>query len=309
MQSGKHGHRRMRHSFGLPALVAGCFAVAFLVTVAARAAASEPAATPQDAASGFVIVGPVDMAWGSSTGVTVGAAAIANNSSHTGNLSLHLWATPMISGPPTVNQLLNFQDLGGISLGTLKAGAQLTNVSHQGLAFTEPQPKGCYYVELALLNETVLVDIFANSRGGTPTTSGYDLYAFGNGVTCPPATSCAPGSLNGCLNTGRFQVTAAYYNASGGKAQGQVLSFNGARAESDESVFYYFTDPSNFEMGVKVLDACALNNFFWVFIGGLTNQGWEVNVLDTKTGNVKNYNNDLGTTTVTTTDTAALPCP
>jgi hypothetical protein len=62
-------------------------------------------------------------------------------------------------------------------------------------------------------------------------------------------------------------------------------------------------------MGIKVLDACAVNNFFWVFIGGLTNQGWEVNILDTKTGTSKFYSNDLNITTLTTADTAALPCP
>ncbi|HLX09402.1 MAG TPA: hypothetical protein VKY89_16235 [Thermoanaerobaculia bacterium] len=71
-----------------------------------------------------------------------------------------------------------------------------------------------------------------------------------------------------------------------GKSQAQVLSFTGERAESDESVFYYFADPSNFELGVKVLDACALTSSFWVFIGGLTNQRWTV-----------------------TTDTVGLPCP
>jgi hypothetical protein len=46
-----------------------------------------------------------------------------------------------------------------------------------------------------------------------------------------------------------------------------------ARAESDQSAFLWFFDPSNFEMGLKMLDACTLNNHFWVFISGLTNQG------------------------------------
>jgi hypothetical protein len=46
-----------------------------------------------------------------------------------------------------------------------------------------------------------------------------------------------------------------------------------------------------------------------VFIGGLTNQGWTINVLDTQTGNHNHYVNNLPNVTVTTADTKGLPCP
>jgi hypothetical protein len=328
MRSPMHEHSQVFHrivpSFGkgvaaaLVALAALAGATAAHAATPETAAASSGTAAPQStaapraAASGFVIVGPVTATWEVGKGITIDAAAVVNNNtSKNGSLGLHLWVTPAGDGTPVISPLIDFQDLGGIDLGILLAGKQKTNIAQSGLTYTPPKP-GCYYVMLALLNETVLADLYplSSGAGGFPTSGGYDLFAFGkNTTTCAQTTSCPQSALDGCLIGGRFQVTATYYNATSGSAQGQVLSFNGTRAESDESVFYYFTDSSNFEMGVKILDACTLNNFFWVFIGGLTNQGWTVNILDTKTGNTKSYTNNLPLTTVTTTDTAALPCP
>ena len=71
------------------------------------------------------------------------------------------------------------------------------------------------------------------------------------------------------------------------------MSFNGARAESDQSAFFYFFDNANFEMGVKMVDACSFNDSFWVFVSGLTNQGYAVNILDTFTGQTRTYSNPL----------------
>ncbi len=283
---------------------------AVVAAVASLFALSCVAAAPAfaDASTGFVIVGPINVSFSTSAGLTIDIAAIENNSSKAQGLGLHLWATPAGDGPPTFSPLLDFTDLGGIDLGNLGAGKSITNIARSGLTYTPPKA-GCYYLTLALLNSSLhTVDLFTFSKGGTPTTNGYNIFAFGSG-TCPQVTSCSVSANDACLLSNRFQVNATYYNATDGKAQSQVLSFSGTRAESDESAFYYFTDASNFEMGVKILDACTVNNFFWVFIGGLTNQGWEMNVLDTQTGHSKYYTNNLNITTVTTTDTTALPCP
>jgi hypothetical protein len=297
--------------------VTSALAGALLLASAAHAAAPDtpPAgAAPKDATTGFVIVGPASATWAKGQGLTIDAAAVVNNNTTKhGSLGLHLWATPVGDGLPTRSPLQDFFDLGGIDLtDNLAPGKSITNIAQSGLTYTAPKP-GCYYVALVLLNETVTADLFILSHsgtdGGVPDATGYDVFPFGTGVTCNQTAACVPGANDGCLIGGRFQVTTTYYNSTDGKAQGQVLSFNGGRAESDESVFYYFTDSSNFEMGVKVLDACSLNNFYWVFIGGLTNQGWDVNILDTHTGNFKSYSNALNITTITTTDTAALPCP
>ncbi len=290
---------------------AGCLLLALVLSGAgaARAESAGAVVTPKDAATGFIIEGPINVAFSTSAGLTIDVAAIINNSSKTQGLGLHLWATPASQGVPTYSPVLDFSDLGGIDLGNLGPGKQITNIARAGLTYTPP-PAGCYYLTLALLNSSLqTVDLFILSKGGVATPSGYDLYAFGKNATCAQTTSCTQNAIDGCLLSNRFLVTTTYYNGIGGKAQGQVLSFGGTRAESDESVFYYFTDPTNFEMAVKVLNACGVNNSFWVFIGGLTNQGWEVNITDTQTGTTKYYNNVLNNLTVTTADTAAFACP
>ncbi len=303
MRSGMHEHRQVLHRIG--SSVASCFVVTFLVAAAAHA----------DATTGYVIVGPSAFNWGNS-GVTIGAAAVekyATPPTADQGLSLSLYAYPVKDGLPTLGNL-NWQDIagGGFGLGTLPAGpGVINNPFMSGLTYQAPPTAGCYYVSLVLYNGAKIVDLWTIASKSTPfspNATGYAVFSFG-GASCPPPTSCSQSPLDGCLIGGRFLVATTFYNANDGKAQAQVQSFAGGRAESDESVFYYFTDPSNFELGVKVLDACALTNTFWVFIGGLTNQGWTVNVLDTQTGNHKHYINDLPNTTVTTTDTAGLPCP
>jgi hypothetical protein len=289
---------------GIAALIVAVVAclVASLAAPAARA----------DANTGYVIVGPVTDSWGATNGVTVGAAAIANNTASTsGQLSLELWATSVAQGAPTVRNGLIYYELGGTTIGTLGPGQQLTNVLETGLPFS-PVPPGCYFVMVALLDGKDLVDLFPFSYSANaddvPSPTGYTVFPFGSGTTCQAPTSCADSANAACLVGGRFQVTTTYYNAIDGKAQAQAMSFGSTRAQSDESIFYYFTNSSNFEMGINVLDACAVNNAFWIFIGGLTNQGWEVNVLDTQTGNHKAYQNHLNNLTVTTADTTGLPC-
>ncbi|HEX4965651.1 MAG TPA: hypothetical protein VF173_32875 [Thermoanaerobaculia bacterium] len=120
--------------------------------------------------------------------------------------------------------------------------------------------------------------------------------------------TCVRDAATGCLQSGRFEVTVSWATT-GGAGAAQVMSFNGQRAESDESVFWWFFSPTNFEMGVKVLNACALNNKFWVYLSGLTDQGWTVTVRDTQTGAVKTYSNPLGQLSTTFADSAAFNCP
>ena len=257
---------------------------------------------PFDGLSGLIIAGNVAATWGS--GQADLAAQIISNSraSATGDLTLHLVAT---TKPPPVSGFSGFF-MASFDLGPLPAGTEFTNVDTGTIPFSPPATNGCYYVSEVLEENGIVVDVRTFPVGGTPENTGFDVFPFG--TTCPAATFCTRTGTGACLLGGRFQVTAVYENDVSGSGPATVQSFGSTRAESDESVFYSFTGPQNFELGVKVLDACSLFNVFWVFIGGLTNQGWNVTVLDTQTGHHKTYGNALGVTTVTTTDTAALPC-
>lgn len=119
---------------------------------------------------------------------------------------------------------------------------------------------------------------------------------------------CVPAANTACLANGRFEVKVDWQTTSASGAA-QVMAFGGQRAENNDSVFFWFFSTTNFEMGLKILNACGINGKFWVFISGLTDQGWTVRIRDTQTGNVKTYNNPTGRLTPTTADTlAGLPC-
>jgi len=87
-----------------------------------------------------------------------------------------------------------------------------------------------------------------------------------------------------------------------GTAQGVELT--------PDSGYFWFFDPANVELTLKVLNACSLNNKFWVFLSGLTDVEVTVTVTDTRTGTVKIYTNPQGQTFKTVLDTGAFgTCP
>ena len=123
-------------------------------------------------------------------------------------------------------------------------------------------------------------------------------------------TGCVRDATTACLQSGRFEVKVDWQTAT---AQGaaQVMSFGGQRTENDESVFWWFFGATNFEMGVKVLNACSSNpnSKYWVFVSGLTNQGWTVHIRDCRRGPSKTYSNPLDKLSTTVSDTSAFSCP
>ena len=76
---------------------------------------------------------------------------------------------------------------------------------------------------------------------------------------------------------------------------------------SDTALFWFFND-RNWEVMVKVLNACSINNRYWVFVSGITNQRYTVNIAHKNTLQQRSYTNPLGGTNVFT-DTNAFPCP
>jgi hypothetical protein len=126
----------------------------------------------------------------------------------------------------------------------------------------------------------------------------------------PPPPDCTDDADTACLQSGRFKVEVTW--AAQGQipptGTGKVMSFGGMRAQNNDSVFIWFFGATNFEMGLKILNACGLNQKYWVFISGLTNVEWHVTITDTVTGAVKEYDNPPNHLTETTADTDALDC-
>jgi len=92
-----------------------------------------------------------------------------------------------------------------------------------------------------------------------------------------------------CLNR-RFRVEAAWrVPSSGAHGTGTPIPRTG-----DTGVFWFF-QPANFELLVKVLDGRGINGHFWVFYGSLTNVEFDLTVTDTMTGDQRTYHNPSGT--------------
>jgi CSLREA domain-containing protein len=138
----------------------------------------------------------------------------------------------------------------------------------------------------------------SDQRGQTRPASGCDIGAFQTG------TECLTGGPTLCLNNDRFRVTTQWRTQQGTSGSGQGVSLTG------DSGYFWFFNPSNIEMTVKVLNGCGLTHHYWVFLSGLTNVDVTVAVTDTKNGTAKTYHNPLGTTFKTILDTNAFAtCP
>ncbi len=108
-----------------------------------------------------------------------------------------------------------------------------------------------------------------------------------------------------CLNGRRFKVEVEWEDFEGNLGDGRVLGFR-----SDDSGLFWFFDLNNWELLVKVLDGCRINDHFWVFSAATTNVKYTLKVTDTQTGVLQTYVNPLGQSADAVTDTEAFAtCP
>lgn len=115
--------------------------------------------------------------------------------------------------------------------------------------------------------------------------------------------TCASGPTTACLNSGRFKVEAAW-NSGTASGAAQVVSQNGSSGQ------FYFTDPDNTDLVVKVLNACSENGHYEVFVSGLTDVEVRVTVTDTHAGRARQYFNPLGKVFAPVQDVSAFAtCP
>ena len=91
-----------------------------------------------------------------------------------------------------------------------------------------------------------------------------------------PAVPCAGSSQNLCLANGQFEVRVSFVDPrTGATGQGQAVPLTG-----DTGTFWFF-DPANLELMVKVLDGRGVNGHFWVFYGALSDVEYTITVTDT----------------------------
>jgi len=115
-------------------------------------------------------------------------------------------------------------------------------------------------------------------------------------------SACIADDTTLCLLDGRFRVELKFETADESEGTGKAVPL------TDDSGFFWFFQPSNLEVVVKMLDACGNPSFesFWAFHTGLTNVGVTLTVTDTETWEVKRYENPRGQPLAPVLDTRAF---
>ena len=114
-------------------------------------------------------------------------------------------------------------------------------------------------------------------------------------------SDCEPGAAALTLGGG-FEVSMCYetYRGERGAAVGREL-------DSERSGLLYFFDRDNVEVLVKVLDGCAVNGHWWVFVAPLTDLAFNLRV-GSPGGRRWTHGNPLGHMAESTSELAAFPC-
>ena len=106
----------------------------------------------------------------------------------------------------------------------------------------------------------------------------------------------------GQLIQDRFRVTVTWRDHQGQTGRGVPVPVDD---EADSAIFYFFGE-DNWELRVKVLDACSFNDRYWVFASASTDVEYTLKVEDLATGAQATYQNQLGQASPAITDTAAF---
>ncbi|MCH9648369.1 MAG: hypothetical protein K0U98_09025 [Deltaproteobacteria bacterium] len=108
--------------------------------------------------------------------------------------------------------------------------------------------------------------------------------------TSPPGEACpaAPGAL--FLQEGRFSVEVEWQTSRSGGRSGTGTAI----PATDKSGYFWFFQPENLELVVKVLDGRSSNGKFWFLWGALSDVAYQLKVTDTTTCQVRTYSNPEG---------------
>jgi hypothetical protein len=157
---------------------------------------------------------------------------------------------------------------------------------------------------------TITFDLISSVKGAGHSagvwSDGETFCPYGADITLEKISgTCIPSDTQLCLNEGRFAVTMDWEFQDARTGTGKAVP-----AGSDNSGILYFNNPSDWQLLVKVLDGCAINNRFWVFFAATTDQEFNLYVTDTVTEQTIQYTNPLKQQANAVTDTSAFAtCP
>jgi len=141
-------------------------------------------------------------------------------------------------------------------------------------------------------SETFTANLSAPTGGaaiGTPASATVTI--ADDDITCDP---CVADATTLCLaggsgNPARFRVRVTWTDFVGGTGPGLAVPFTA------DSGFFYFFDPLNVELLVKMVNACSFNNHYWLYNAAASNVGLTYQVRDTVACQDRTVTNPVGT--------------
>lgn len=141
------------------------------------------------------------------------------------------------------------------------------------------------------------------SHDGSVQGSGAGFLTFPVAANCGATTATTHCLLNRFAVTARWRTNPLPGTLTDGQAQVAGC------ANSGSGLFQFFS-PNNWEIMVKALDGCGLNDRYWIFSSATTNVFYRMEVFDVVGGEQKIYFNYPGPPAPAVTDTNAFPtCP
>ena len=127
---------------------------------------------------------------------------------------------------------------------------------------------------------------------GAGAGGGFEYSQQVSATTGAPGDACREGRGFLCLREDRFEVQVHWKN--GDRAGDHGIGRSVPVEISDESGLFWFFNPDNIELVVKVLDGRSLNESHWVFFGALTDVEYWITVRDVVAGARRTYHNAQG---------------
>ncbi|MXW01235.1 MAG: hypothetical protein F4X59_06810 [Holophagales bacterium] len=113
---------------------------------------------------------------------------------------------------------------------------------------------------------------------------------------------CVESSEVMCLQDGRYEATLEWT-----KSDGEAGTARVARPRTTDSGLFYFFSYNNWEVLLKVLDGCTVNQHHWVYAASATDLGLRLVVRDTVSDQEKVWTKEPGSPAPAITDAGAFP--
>lgn len=176
---------------------------------------------------------------------------------------------PYVDGDDPSTVSLNDGPAGAAITGTrtIPAGGQVTIAMTVSMSGTDRDER----------QQILLID-----RDSDAVMATRSFHAFDSTVACEADDTTL------CLNGGRFEVRTLWRDFEGQTGVGHTGMLTG------DTGYFWFFNPNNIEVVLKVLDGRNINDNWWIFFGALSSVEYTVSVRDTWTGESRSYYNPSG---------------